>query len=103
MRGSRITDRAENRESQEEVTTISDEIFYTPATELASRIRFRELSPIELVDAFPDRIGRRNPGINAYVTLLGEEARERAREAERVAGSGGPLGTLHDVPIEESL
>ena len=78
---------------------VSEELCFTPATELASRIRRRDLSPVELVEAFLQRIEKRNAGINAYVTVLGDEAREAAREAERVVGSAEPPGPLHGVPV----
>jgi Asp-tRNA(Asn)/Glu-tRNA(Gln) amidotransferase A subunit family amidase len=78
---------------------MSEELCFTPATELASRIRRRDLSPVEVVDAFLERIEERNGRLNAYVTVLGEEAREAAREAERALGSGEALGALHGVPV----
>lgn len=68
---------------------MAEELCYTPATELAARIRRRDLSPAEVVDA------SRNGEINAYVTVLWEEA----RDAERVVGSGAALGPLHGVPV----
>ena len=70
-----------------------------PATELASRIRRRDLSPVEVVEAFLARIEERNGEIGAYVTVIGDEAREAAREAERAVGSGRPPGPLHGVPV----
>ncbi len=78
---------------------MSEELCFTPAAELAARIRRRDLSPVEALEAFLARIERRNPEINAYVTLLGEEARERARGAERAVGTGEALGPLHGVPV----
>jgi len=77
---------------------LSDELAYMSATELAYRIRRRELSPVEVVDAFIERIGRRNPSINAFVYLGFDDARARAREAERALTAGEPLGALHGVP-----
>lgn len=71
-----------------------------PATELAALIRARRLSPVELVDAFLQRIERRNPVWNAYVTVLADEARARAADAERALGNGGDgLGPLHGIPV----
>ncbi len=72
-----------------------------PATELAARIRRRDLSPVEAVEAFLDRIEARDGEINAYVTVLEEEAGERAREAERALtlGAGAALGPLYGVPV----
>ncbi len=78
---------------------MSEELCFTPATELAARIRRRDLSPVEVVNAFLERIEERNGRLNAYVTVLGEEALEAAREAERALGSGETLGALHGVPV----
>lgn len=75
------------------------ELVFTPATELAARIRRRDLSPVDVVDAVLDRIDEVNPRINAFVTLLDDEAREAAREAERAVESGAELGPLHGVPV----
>ncbi len=77
---------------------MSDGLAYLSATELASRIRRRELSPVEVVDAFIERIERRNPSLNAFVFKGFDDARERAREAERALTSGEELGLLHGVP-----
>lgn len=78
---------------------MSEEICFTPATELASRIRRRDLSPVEVVASFQERIEENNGRINAYVTLLEKEAREKARKAENALVSGRLLGPLHGVPI----
>ena len=68
------------------------------AGETAARIRRRELSPVEAVEAAIDRIEEQNPELNAFVHLGFDEARERARSAERAVGSGAELGPLHGVP-----
>ncbi len=78
---------------------MSEELCFTPATGIAAKIRRRDLSPIEVVEAFLNRIEDRNGQINAYVTVLDEEAREKAQEAERAAASGRSLGPLHGVPV----
>jgi amidase/aspartyl-tRNA(Asn)/glutamyl-tRNA(Gln) amidotransferase subunit A len=70
-----------------------------PATEMAARIRRRALSPVEAVDAFLSRIEARNPIINAYTTVIADQARAAAREAERAVTSGASLGPLHGLPI----
>jgi amidase len=75
-----------------------DELAYVTATELATRIRRRELSPVEVVDAFIERIQSRNASLNALVYLGLEEARQRARQAEQALVSGAELGVLHGVP-----
>lgn len=77
---------------------LSDELAYTSATELARRIRARELSPVEVVEAYIERVEERNPSLNALVFFGYDDAREEARKAERELVSGGELGILHGVP-----
>jgi amidase len=77
---------------------LSDELAYVTATDLAKRIRRRELSPVEVVDAFIERIEERNKSLNAFVMFDYDIAREGAKEAERAVMSGAELGVLHGVP-----
>jgi amidase len=77
---------------------LADELAYMTATGLAARIRRRELSPVEVVDAFIERIQARNDSLNALVYLGFDDARQRAREAEQAVVSGAELGVLHGVP-----
>jgi len=76
----------------------SEELAYMTATELAIRIRRRELSPVEVVDAFIARIEERNKSLNAFIYFGYEDARNRAKEAERALMTGEALGPLHGVP-----
>ncbi len=78
---------------------MSEDLCFMPAAEMAARIRRRALSPVEAVDAFLARIDARNPVINAYTTVIADQARAAAREAERAVTSGAPLGPLHGLPI----
>lgn len=75
------------------------DIFYTSADELAGMIRAKEISPVEVVDRFIERIGEVNPLINAYCTLAAESARELARDAEKALSGKEPLGPLHGLPV----
>jgi amidase len=78
---------------------LSDEPSYMSATELALRIRRRDLSPVEVVDAFLARIEARNPSITAFVHVGFDDARQGAKEAEQALMSGAALGPLHGVPV----
>ncbi len=69
------------------------------AGELALAMRTRRISPVEVVQAHLAAIERRNPSINAYVTVLAEAALEAARDAERAVMRGDALGPLHGVPF----
>ena len=78
---------------------LSDELAYMSASDLALRIRRRDFSPVEVVDAFIARVDPRNPSSNAFVYLGFDDARRRAREAEQAVMSGAALGPLHGVPV----
>jgi amidase len=75
-----------------------DELAYTSASELATRIRRRDLSPVEVVDAFIARIDERNPSLNAFIFEGFDDARKDAKRAAEAVVSGKELGLLHGVP-----
>lgn len=75
-----------------------EELAYTSASELATRIRRGDLSPVEIVDAFIERIEERNPSLNAFIFEGFEDAREDAQRAADAVVSGEELGLLHGVP-----
>jgi amidase len=69
------------------------------ATELAARLQAGEVSAREVLAAHLDRIDRVNPAINAIITLLPEQAMERAAELDEAFAKEGPVGPLHGLPI----
>ena len=75
-----------------------EDLCYMPAARMASAIRQKKLSPVEIVDALLERIEALNPKINAYVTLTAQSARREARRAEQAVMKKAPLGPLHGVP-----
>jgi Asp-tRNA(Asn)/Glu-tRNA(Gln) amidotransferase A subunit family amidase len=75
------------------------DLCYTPATELAARIRDRKLSPVELVKNALARIETVNPKLNCFCFVYPEEALAKARAAEQAVQEGRALGPLHGVPI----
>ena len=78
--------------------SLSDELAYMSAAEMARRVRARDLSPVEIVDAFLERIEARNPALTAFVHVAAEDARKEAKQAEREVMSGAALGPLHGIP-----
>jgi amidase len=78
---------------------MSEDICFLPATELARRIRARELSAVEVMQAHLAQIERANPQVNAIVTLLPERALEGARAADAALARGDSVGALHGLPI----
>jgi aspartyl-tRNA(Asn)/glutamyl-tRNA(Gln) amidotransferase subunit A len=75
-----------------------DELCFTPATELASLIRSRKLSPVELMRAVLERAERLNTRLNAICTPTYESAQQSARAAEQSVMRGEALGLLHGIP-----
>ncbi len=75
------------------------ELCFMPATAMASAIRARKLSPVEVVDAVLARIDRLNPRLGAYCTITHAAARAAAREAAAAVMRGDALGILHGVPV----
>jgi len=69
------------------------------ARELASLVRTRAVSPVEVLDAHLTVIERLNPKLNAIVTLAADQARTAARAAEEAVMRGTALGQLHGLPI----
>ena len=67
--------------------------------EAAQAIAEGRLSPGELVAAFLERIEATAEPLNAFRTVLAEEARAAAADAEHAVERGEPLGPLHGVPI----
>src|ERR1700704_2397507 len=66
---------------------------------MATMIRERALSPVELVDEHLRQISKRNPEINGFVVVLEEQARKAAKQAEAAIMRGQALGLLHGVPV----
>lgn len=66
--------------------------------ELGRLYRSGDLSPVEVVAETLRRIERRDPRLNAYLTVTGEHALAQARRAEAAIRSGRWLGPLHGVP-----
>jgi amidase len=79
-------------------STVTD-LWRMSATELAEAIRSRQASSQEVVEAHLRRIEAVNPAVNAVTAVLGEQAVEAAKAADRVVAGGGDLPRLHGVPF----
>jgi amidase len=76
---------------------LSD-LTFVSALEAARAIRRGEITSLELTKHILDRIERYNPTLNAVVTILGEDALNRARAADEALSKGELWGPLHGVP-----
>ena len=75
------------------------DIPFLSATELAGYIQRQEISPVEAVEAYLERIQQVDPALNSYITVTPEEARQAARNAEAEIARGEYRGVLHGVPV----
>ena len=76
-----------------------DDVCDLEISAVAPLLRERRLSPVELTDAYFDRIQRLDPSLNTYIRVMPDQARAAARQAEREIADGGWRGPLHGVPI----
>ena len=68
-------------------------------SELAPKIRNKEISPVELIEAALTEADRLQPKLNSFITLLHEQAMDQARESETALSRGDYRGPLHGIPI----
>ena len=69
------------------------------AVELARRLRRKDVSVREVLEAHLARIEQVNPKVNAVVTLVEDIARKAAARADEEAAKGRFLGPLHGLPV----
>ncbi len=81
------------------------ELIYSSVVQLAKAIKAKEISSVELVEAYLKRIEEVNPKLNAVVQLRAEEALGEARLADEALARGESNGLLHGIPmtIKDSL
>ena len=74
-------------------------IVFATASQLARMIRYKEVSAVEVLDAYLEQIDKHNSKINAIATLNAKKARNRAIKADEALARGENWGALHGVPI----
>ncbi len=77
----------------------ANEICRMDAVSLARRIRARELSPTEVVEAVLTRMDRLEPTLHAFCTPTPELARREAKRVEKAILAGAAVGPLAGVPV----
>ena len=74
-------------------------IVFATASKLAQMIREREVSAVEVLEAYLEQLDRHNNKLNAIATLNVEGARNKALEADKALARGENWGVLHGVPV----
>jgi aspartyl-tRNA(Asn)/glutamyl-tRNA(Gln) amidotransferase subunit A len=78
---------------------VRQDLCDSPLLDVAEKIRTRELSPVEATERVLARIDALDDTLNAFITVLSEQAVDDAREAERQILTGQYRGPLHGIPV----
>jgi len=78
---------------------MTDQPYYTSIAKLATLVKAKQISPVEIVDACLSRVETLNQRLNAFAVVLRDQAREQATEAEAEIRAGHWRGPLHGVPV----
>jgi aspartyl-tRNA(Asn)/glutamyl-tRNA(Gln) amidotransferase subunit A len=70
-----------------------------PVHHLSRAISTRALSPVDVVDAYLEKIRSLDPRFKAYSAVYFDDARLAAEAADKAIRSGHALGPLHGIPI----
>ena len=78
---------------------MHDELSFKTIAALAALMRTREVSPVEVTEAFLRRIESLDNQLDAFITVKAELARRQARVAETEIMGGSYRGPLHGIPF----
>ena len=78
---------------------MKSESAYWTISETATRLRQRKISAVELAQDAISRIETLNPRLNAFITMIAEQALRDAQAADREIRRGKHRGPLHGIPI----
>ena len=81
------------------MSITTTELWRMSAMDLAEAIRSGQTSSQEVIEAHLGRIEAVNASVNAVTVVLGEQALEAAKAADRAVAGGADLPPLHGVPF----
>jgi aspartyl-tRNA(Asn)/glutamyl-tRNA(Gln) amidotransferase subunit A len=77
----------------------ADELLSFDVAALSEKLRRREISPVELAEAYLSRIEHFDKRYAAYITITADHARKAAKEAETEITRGQWRGPFHGIPV----
>lgn len=75
------------------------ELAFDSAVSLARKLRAKQISSVELLNFYFDRVDKFNGELNAVIWQIRDEAMEDAKRADAAIAAGEELGPLHGVPM----
>ncbi len=80
------------------VPTSADDIAFLPAHRLSALIKERRITSARLTDIYLTRLKALNPTLLCAVTIMEEQARREAAQADAEIAAGSYRGPLHGLP-----
>ncbi len=77
----------------------TSELCYLTITKVATGLRRKEFSPLELTQSCLDRIDAIDGKLQSFLTVTADLALKQARQAEEELKTGNDRGPLHGIPI----
>jgi len=74
-------------------------IVYKSVAELSRLIESKQVSPVEVAEAYLSRIDKLDFKFNSYLTVCRQEVLEQALAAETAITKGEYLGPMHGIPV----
>ncbi len=75
------------------------QLLYQTIAEIGRLYRRKAVSPVEVMKATLERLHEVEPQLNAFITVLEDQALEQARKAEEAFRQGEPAGKLFGIPV----
>lgn len=77
----------------------SSDICWLSFGDLGRLVQKKELSPVQITEAFLSKIEQSEPQMNSFITVSHNQAMTEAREAEQEIVKGNYRGKLHGIPF----
>ncbi len=75
------------------------DLAFLSATELAAKVAAKEISAVELLQMYLQRVDTYNPNLNALCVDIRDQAMADAEAADAALAQGQSLGAFHGVPM----
>lgn len=78
---------------------MTKDLLFASIEDIGSLYRKKEISPVEIAQATLERLNELEPKLNAFISILPEQAIEQAKEAETLFLQGEDAGALAGIPL----
>ena len=80
------------------VPTSEEEIAFLPVHRLSALIQARKITSVQLTNIYLERLKKLDPTLLCAVTIMEDQAREAAKQADAEIKAGHSRGPLHGIP-----